>query len=313
MRLIFAGTPEVALPSLDALAASPHEIVAVISRPDARAGRGRRPVRSPVALWADERGVEVLTPSRVGDPDFLDRLGQLQPDCCPVVAYGGLVPPVALDVPRHGWVNLHFSLLPAWRGAAPVQRALIAGDEITGATTFRIEQGLDTGPIYGVLTETVRPRDTAGDLLARLADAGAGLLVATMDGIEDGSLRALPQSADGVSHAPRLQVEDARVDWSKPGISIDRLVRACTPAPGTWTLFRGRRLKIRSLSPESRSWPLPPRPLAPGEIFFDHVGVRVGTAGEPVGLGEVQPEGKRAMPAQDWGNGVRPAPGEAME
>jgi len=203
MRLVFAGTPEVALPSLDALVASSHDVVAVITRPDARSGRGRTLHPSPVRQRAQEHGIEVLTPERPRDEDFLGRLREIAPDACPVVAYGALVPQVALDIPAHGWVNLHFSLLPAWRGAAPVQHAVMAGDEVTGASTFRLEAGLDTGPVYGVMTETIRPTDTAGDLLGRLAEGGAGLLVATMDGIADGSLTPVPQPAEGVSLAPR--------------------------------------------------------------------------------------------------------------
>jgi methionyl-tRNA formyltransferase len=202
VRLVFAGTPEVALPALEALLHSSHEVVAVLTRPAAASGRGRRTAASPVADRAAEAGIEVLTPQRPREPEFLQRLAELAPDCCPVVAYGALVPQVALDIPRHGWVNLHFSLLPAWRGAAPVQHALIAGDEITGATTFRLEAGLDTGPVYGVLTEAVRPTDTSGDLLARLADAGAGLLLATLDGIEAGSLTPRPQAAEGFRSHP---------------------------------------------------------------------------------------------------------------
>ena len=195
MRVVFAGTPEAAVPSLDAVASSNHELVAVVTRPDAPSGRGRRLEASPVRRRAEELGVPVLTPARVRDEDFLARLGELEPDACPVVAYGNLIPPVALDIPRHGWVNLHFSLLPAWRGAAPVQHALMAGDEVTGASTFLIEQGLDTGPVYGMMTESIRPADTAGDLLERLSVAGAGLLVATLDGIESGDLVAKPQPA----------------------------------------------------------------------------------------------------------------------
>ena len=204
MRLVFAGTPEIALPALDAIAASRHELLAVLTRPDAPAGRGRRNARSAVARWADERGVPVLQPARGSQPDFLAELTALAPDCCPVVAYGALVPKTALDVPRLGWVNLHFSLLPAWRGAAPVQRAVMAGDEVTGATTFLLEEGLDTGPVLGVLTETIRPADTAGDLLERLSAAGAGLLVASLDGLEDGSVVPVPQPSDGVSIAPKV-------------------------------------------------------------------------------------------------------------
>lgn len=300
MRVVFAGTPEVALPSLEAVLASRHEVVAVISRPDAPSGRGRRLRASPVAERARAAGLEVLTPSRVSDPDFLNRLRRLAPDCCPVVAYGALAPPSALEVPPHGWVNLHFSLLPAWRGAAPVQHAILAGDDVTGASTFRLEEGLDTGPVYGVLTEPVRPRDTAGDLLDRLATAGAALLVATLDGIANGTLAARPQSAEGVSHAPKLGVADARVDWSAPAYRIDRLVRACTPAPGAWTTFRGERLKLGPLRP------VPDRdPLAPGELVAERSEVTVGTATSRVALGAVQPPGKRPMDAADWVRGVR--------
>lgn len=233
MKLVFAGTPEVAVPALDALIASGrHEVAAVITRPDAPAGRGRRLVASPVAERAEEAGIEVLKPARPRDPDFQARLREIDPDCCPVVAYGALIPRSALDIPRHGWVNLHFSLLPAWRGAAPVQQSIIAGDQVTGASTFRIEEGLDTGPVYGILTEEIRPTDTSGDLLTRLAFAGSGLLAATMDGIEDGTLRAVEQPHDGISHAPKITVEDARIDWTAPALRADRVVRGCTCGPG---------------------------------------------------------------------------------
>ncbi|HEY3478450.1 MAG TPA: methionyl-tRNA formyltransferase, partial [Streptomyces sp.] len=236
MRLVFAGTPEVAVPALDALLASDrHEVVAVVTRPDATAGRGRKLLASPVARRAQEAGIEVLKPARPREEDFLARLREIAPDCCPVVAYGALLPKVALDVPAHGWVNLHFSLLPAWRGAAPVQHAVMAGDEVTGASTFLIEQGLDSGPVYGVLTEQIRPADTSGDLLERLAHSGAGLLVATMDGIEDGRLEARTQPGDGITLAPKITVEDAGVDWTAPALRVDRLIRGCTPAPGAWT------------------------------------------------------------------------------
>lgn len=232
MKLVFAGTPEVAVPALDALIASGrHEVAAVITRPDAPAGRGRRLVASPVAERAEEAGIEVLKPVRPRDPDFQARLREIGPDCCPVVAYGALIPKSALDIPRHGWVNLHFSLLPAWRGAAPVQHSIMAGDEFTGASTFQIEEGLDSGPVYGILTEAIRPTDTSGDLLTRLAFAGSGLLAATMDGIEDGTLRAVAQPVDGISPAPKITVEDARIDWAAPAMRADRVVRGCTPRP----------------------------------------------------------------------------------
>ena len=214
MRVVFAGSPEVALPSLRAVAASAHELVGVVTRPDAPTGRGRRLSASPVAEAAGALGVPVLKPAHPRDPGFQDRLRALEPDACAVVAYGALLPEAALEIPRHGWINLHFSLLPAWRGAAPVQRSIWAGDDVTGATTFRIVRELDAGPTYGVMTETIRPRDTAGELLARLAEGGAGLLVATLDGIADGSLEARPQPTDDVSPAPKITVGEARVDWS---------------------------------------------------------------------------------------------------
>lgn len=308
MRLVFAGTPNVAVPSLQAILASRHEVVAVLTRPDAPAGRGRKLVPSPVAEIAADAGVELLRPARPRDQDFLARLAEIAPDCAPVVAYGGLVPKAALDVPKHGWINLHFSLLPAWRGAAPVQHAIMAGDDITGACTFQLDEGLDTGPIYGRLTETIRPTDTSGDLLGRLADSGAKLLVATLDGIEAGRLVAEPQPADGVSMAPKLTVDDARVDWIAPAMRIDRVVRACTPAPGAWTTFRGERLKLRPVRLDPNAGD-----LAPGVLDVSREGVRVGTGSHPVLLGDVQPQGKRAMPAADWARGVRIEPGERLE
>ena len=307
MRLIFAGTPAVALPALDAIAGSSHELIAVVTRPDAPSGRGRRMVRSPAAAWADEHGIEVLTPQRPREPEFLQRLRDLAPDCAPVVAYGALVPPAALDLPRHGWVNLHFSLLPAWRGAAPVQHAVLHGDEVTGASVFELEAGLDTGPVFGVVTEPIGPRDTAGDLLERLAVSGAGLLVATLDGIADGSLRAEPQPAEGVSLAPRIETADARVDWTLPALVVDRRVRGVTPAPGAWTTWRGNRLRLAPVEPLSSSLS-----LEPGELSVGVTGVLVGTGRGAVRLTEVQPAGKRMLPAADWARGARPEPGERL-
>ena len=311
MRLVFAGTPEAAVPPLEKLLGSRHEVVAVITRPDAPAGRGRRLAPSPVAARAREAGLEVLTPAKVRDPDFLDRLRQIGPDCCPVVAYGALLPKVALDIPRHGWVNVHFSLLPAWRGAAPVQHSILHGDDITGATTFRIVEELDAGPVYGVVTEPIRPADTAGDLLARLATSGAELLVATLDGIESGELEARPQPGEGVSLAPKVGPDDARVDWAAPAHAVDRLVRACTPAPGPWTVFGGSRLKLGPVAlPGAEE--AAPGSLGPGELRADHQRVLAGTGTAPVELGEVQPQGKRRMPATDWARGLRLSGGERL-
>ncbi|GAA4555882.1 methionyl-tRNA formyltransferase [Planotetraspora kaengkrachanensis] len=301
MRLVFAGTPDTSLASLRALLDSPrHEVVAVVTRPDAQSGRGRQLHPSPVAQLAEEAGIEVLKPAKAGDPAFLDRLREIGPDCCPVVAYGALLPQAALDIPAHGWINLHFSVLPAWRGAAPVQHAVLHGDEITGASTFQIVKELDAGPVFGVVTEEIRPDDTSGDLLARLAESGAGLLVATLDGVEDGVLEARPQPADGVSIAPKIDVEDGRVDWSAPAMRVDRLVRACTPAPGAWTDFRGQRVKLGPvrLAPEAGE-------LEPGEIAASKKAVLVGTGTHPVELGDVQPQGKRVMSSAEWARGVR--------
>ncbi|MFD7550833.1 methionyl-tRNA formyltransferase [Streptomyces sp. NPDC059578] len=309
MKLVFAGTPEVAVPALDALIASDrHEVAAVVTRPDAPAGRGRRLVASPVAERAEEAGIEVLKPVRPRDEDFLARLREIAPDCCPVVAYGALLPRVALDVPARGWVNLHFSLLPAWRGAAPVQHAVMAGDEITGASTFLIEEGLDSGPVYGTVTERVRPTDTSGDLLTRLAFAGSGLLAATMDGIADGALQAVPQPADGVSLAPKITVEDARVDWTAPALRVDRVVRGCTPAPGAWTVFRGERLKLIqvALAPDRAD-------LAPGDLAVGKNSVHVGSGSHAVELLWVQAQGKKPMRAADWARGARIAAGERLD
>ena len=300
MRIVFAGTPEPALPSLDALAASRHELVGVVTRPDAPAGRGRHLVASPVAQRAEELGVPVLKPRHPRDPDFQQALRDLAPDCCPVVAYGALLPQSALDIPRHGWVNLHFSVLPAWRGAAPVQHALWAGDEVTGATTFRIVPELDAGPAFGVMTERIRPDDTAGDLLARLAEGGAGLLVTTLDGIEDGSVEARPQQVEGLSLAPKITVDDARVDWGEPAAAVDRRIRACTPAPGAWTTLDDERVKLGPVVPAEEA----PR-LAPGELQVTKREVLVGTATTPVRLGQLKAFGKRQMPAADWARGVR--------
>ncbi|KRE96034.1 methionyl-tRNA formyltransferase [Nocardioides sp. Soil774] len=299
MRVVFAGTPEVAVPALEAVAASRHELVGVVTRPDAPSGRGRRLVASPVTQRAEELGVPVLKPEHPRDPDFQAALAELRPDACPVVAYGALLPQSALDLVPHGWINLHFSVLPSWRGAAPVQHSLWAGDEVTGATTFRIVKALDAGPVFGVMTERIRPTDTAGDLLGRLAEGGAGLLVQTLDGIEDGSLEAREQQAEGVSFAPKITVDDARVDWTHPAVAVDRQVRACTPAPGAWSTFEGERIKIGAVTPTDRP------ALAPGVLEVTKNAVFVGTGTTPVELGEVKAFGKKLMGAADWARGVR--------
>ncbi|KRE41274.1 methionyl-tRNA formyltransferase [Knoellia sp. Soil729] len=315
MRLVFAGTPDTAVPALEALLDSPHQVVAVLTRPDARSGRGRTLHPSPVKAVAVEHGIEVLTPASPRDPQFQARLREIAPDACPVVAYGALLPREVLDIPAHGWVNLHFSVLPAWRGAAPVQRAIMAGDEATGATTFVIEEGLDTGPVLGVMTETIRPDDTSGVLLDRLAHAGAGLLLATMDGLESGDLQPVPQPSQGVSHAAKLTTADAEIPWNTPAYAVSRHVRGCTPAPGAWTTLRGERLGVAPvrLAAEEDLALLGDAPaLAPGEIHATKRSVLVGTASGAVTLGEVRPQGKKPMAAADWARGVRLGAGEAF-
>ncbi|WP_261575961.1 methionyl-tRNA formyltransferase [Frankia gtarii] len=304
MRLVFAGTPAVALPSLRVLIDSPrHDVVAVVTRPDRPAGRGRQIKPPPVHLLADEAGIPVLSPERPRDPDFLTALTELVPDCCPVVAYGALLPREALAIPRQGWVNLHFSLLPAYRGAAPVQRTVLAGDDLTGASVFQIEPAMDSGPVFGVVTERVRPTDTSGDLLDRLAESGAHLLAAVMDGIDDGTLQAVPQPVEGISFAPKLTVQDVLIDWTLPAVAVDRLTRAATPAPGAWTMFRDRRLKIGPVRVGAQNVP---DELAPGRLVALADGaVAVGTGTGPVLLGEVRPEGRGPMKAADWVRGAR--------
>jgi methionyl-tRNA formyltransferase len=306
MRLVFAGTPETALPSLDALLKSRHEVVAVITRPDAKAGRGLKVGHSPIAQRAADAGIEILRPARLTGEEFLARLGQIAPDCCPVTAYGAIIPQVALDVPARGWVNLHFSVLPAWRGAAPVQHAILHGDDVTGATTFQIVRELDAGPVYGVLTEAIRPADTAGDLLDRLSVAGAELLVATLDGLEAGEIEARDQPADGVSLAPKITPADARVNWRNPAGAIDRQIRACTPEPGAWSELAGVRVKLWPVAAAGNDiGAVGDHLLAPGELRPERDRILAGTGTTPVQLGDVQAHGKRRMRAADWVRGLR--------
>jgi methionyl-tRNA formyltransferase len=301
VRIVFAGTPEPALPSLRRFIESPrHDVVAVLTRPDAAAGRRAKPSPSPVARLALEHDIPVLRPPRPNSDDFISELIELAPECCAVVAYGALLSDRLLAVPRHGWVNLHFSLLPAWRGAAPVQAAIAAGDTVTGATTFRIEPALDSGPIYGVVTETIRPSDTAGDLLERLSLSGAALLETTLDGIADGSLTPVPQSADGVSIAPKISVKEARVRWDLPAHVVERRIRAVTPNPGAWTMIGDLRVKIGPVTLDDAA----PNSLVPGVIQVDRKSVHIGTGSQPVLLGQIQPPGKKPMNAADWARGA---------
>jgi len=301
VRLVFAGTPKPALPALRRLIESPrHEVVAVLTRPDATSGRRGKPEPSPVAREALDRGIPLLRPSRPNSEEFVAELSDFRPECCAVVAYGALLRDALLAVPPRGWINLHFSLLPAWRGAAPVQAAIAAGDTITGATTFQIEPSLDSGPVYGVVTETIRPTDTTGDLLERLSISGAELLLTTLDGIADGTLTPRPQPTDGVSIAPKITVEEARVRWDLPAPVVERRIRAVTPNPGAWTLIGDLRVKLGPVHLDEA-----PKPLPPGAIHVDRKSVLVGTGSEPVRLGQIQAPGKKLMNAVDWARGAR--------
>ena len=273
----------------------------MLTRPDAASGRRGRPSPSPVARLALEHDIPVLRPQRPNSGEFVAELSELTPECCAVVAYGAVLSERLLAVPKHGWVNLHFSLLPAWRGAAPVQAAIAAGDTVTGATTFRIEPSLDSGPVYGVVTETIRPTDTAGDLLEQLSISGAALLERTLDGIADGSLTPVPQRPDGVTLAPKITVEQARVRWDLPAHVVERRIRAVTPNPGAWTLIGDLRVKLGPVTVPADT----PNTLPPGAIRVDRDGVRVGTGSQPVLLGRIQPPGRKPMAAADWARGAR--------
>jgi methionyl-tRNA formyltransferase len=299
VRLVFAGTPDVAAVALRAVLDSRHEVIAVLTRPDAPAGRGRHEAQSVVARLAVEHGIELLQPLTSKDPVLRERMSALAPDCAPVVAYGGLIPPALLSVPRLGWINVHFSLLPAWRGAAPVQHAIRHGDDVTGVTTFRLDEGMDTGPVFGSATEAIRPTDTSGDLLQRLSVVGALLLVDTLDALEAGSIQAVPQSGEP-SLAPKISVDDARITWHAPAIAVDRLVRSCTPDPGAWTMLGAERLRLGPVAPVGGV-----TPLAPGAMSMGKHDVLVGTATGPVRLSTVQAPGKKAMNAADWARGLR--------
>ncbi len=304
MRLVFAGTPEVAVPSLEALLAAGHDVVGVLTRPDAQSGRGRKLSRSPVAQRAAEHGIELLQPRRPGEPTALARLRELAPDVCPVVAYGALLPDAALAIPSHGWINLHFSLLPRWRGAAPVQRALIAGDAVTGATTFRIVRELDAGPVYRRLELPIPDDLDAGDLLADLAARGAGLLVESLADVAAG-VEPSPQPTEGVTLAPKLTVDEVRIDWTASSRTIAGLVHGASPQPGAWTMLGGDRIKVFGVRRREPSG----EPLAPGELQADKRQLLVGCADAVLEIALIQAVGKKPMHGADWARGVRWATG----
>ena len=290
--------------------ASEHDVVGVLTRADARRGRGRTLHPSPVAAMARDAGLDVRTPATLkGEEadDVRDWLRDLRVDVAVVVAYGRLVPADLLDVPEHGWLNLHFSLLPAWRGAAPVQRAVIAGDDVTGACVFRLEEGLDTGPVYGRLTEAISGRDTSGDLLARLARAGAPLVLDVLRSVADGSVRPEPQDDALATLAPMLSAADGEVHWDDPALIIDRRVRGVSPAPGAHTTYQGARFHLGPVTPVPEV-----TDLLPGQLRATKHEVLVGTGGCAVRLGQVAPAGRNWMSADAWARGARPEVGAVL-
>lgn len=297
MKVLFAGTPAVALPSLEALLAAGHEVVAVLTRPDAPLGRKRVLTPSPVAARAEELGLPLIKADKV-DADAAAAIAAAAPDVAAIVAYGALVPESALAIPEHGWINLHFSLLPAWRGAAPVQHSVINGDEVTGASAFQLEKGLDTGPVFGTMTESVRPDDTSAALLERLSHSGAVLLAQVIDGIGAGRIAGIPQQGE-ITLAPKLTLEDGHVRWEDPALAINRRIRGVTTEPGAWTTLVGQRFKLG---------PVTMRPdvadLAPGHVRIDGKSVLAGTGSHAVELVQVQPAGKKMMNAMDWARGL---------
>lgn len=308
MRLVFAGTPEPAVVALEKLIGSEHEVVAVLTRPDAKKGRGRTLHPSPVKALAQEHGIEVLTPEKLkGNEEVKEKLQALAPDAIPVVAYGNLIPEDFLSIPTHGWINLHFSLLPRWRGAAPVQAGILHGDEYSGATTFRIDAGLDTGDILLQEPEQIRADDTADDLLTRLAYSGGDLLVRTMDDLATGHATFTTQEGEA-TYAPKISKDDARIDWSAPAEEIDRAIRAHTPGPGAWTTLDGDRVKVGPAAVSTEQIE-----LAPGELAVSKDAVHVGTGTRPVALGNIQPPGKKMMAAADWARGLQNAEGVRFE
>lgn len=298
MRIVFAGTPDVAVPALDALVASKHEVLAVITRPDAPVGRGRKLAPSPVAQRASELGIEVLKPQRPSELALADRIAALAPDAAAVVAYGGLLPQTLLDLVPQGWINLHFSQLPRWRGAAPVQHAIWAGDETIATCCFRIVKQLDAGPIFSTQTEAL-PQLPAGEVLERLAESGAKQLSATLTDIENGA-EPTDQPSEGATYAKKIEVSDARLNFERPAIELQRQILACSPHPGAWCEIEGNRFKIFNAAA------LPGSSLRPGQLASSKKSVTVGSAEGDLQLLEVQAPGKRRMAALDWARGGIP-------
>lgn len=304
LRVAFAGTPEVAIPTLRAIAESRHELIGVITRPDAPTGRGRRMTPSAVAQAADELDVPLLKPMSLVDPTIDAVMGSWKPDVIIVVAYGLLIPSRLLALPRLGWVNAHFSALPHWRGAAPVQYAIAQGDSTIAVTTFRIEEGLDTGPVLGQSDPvSIGNREDAGHLLGRLALVAVDVVLETLDALAVGTAIQTPQAHADSTYAPRISTDEARIDWSQPVDVVDRWIRACTPAPGAWTTVGGRRIGIGTPSSVHHD-----DSVAPARIVAEKHRVLVGALGGYLELDSVQPMGKKQMSAPDWVRGFRDEP-----
>jgi methionyl-tRNA formyltransferase len=299
MRLVFAGTPEAAVPSLRRLAASDHDIVAVVTRSDAPLGRKRVLTPSAVAQAADELGIETIKTDRLDDA-ATEAIRALEPQLGVIVAYGGLVREPLLSLPDHGWINLHFSLLPRWRGAAPVQRAVMAGDAETGVAVFQLVPELDAGDVFAQERFLIPPRATAGDLLAALAVDGADLLADVVDSIAGGTAHAIPQEGEPTL-APKLTLDDGRIRWTDDRAAVLARIRGVTPEPGAHTALGDARLKILEAGEAEASVAR----LAPGEIGLAGRAVVAGTGSDPIVLERVQPAGKGAMSAPDWWRGLR--------
>lgn len=300
LRLVFAGSPAAAVPSLRRLSSTEHEVVAVITRTDSPQGRKGTLMPTPVAVVAEELGIPTIRTNRLSE-DATQRVARLAPDLGVIVAYGGLVREPLLSLPRLGWINLHFSLLPRWRGAAPVQRAIIAGDDVTGASVFQLVEELDAGDVFGQLTEPIGRLQTAGNLLESLSHSGAELLVRVVDALAAGTARAQAQG-DGVTLAPKLTIADGEIDWTAPAEGVSDLIRGVTPEPGAFTDVDGARLKVVQAA-IAREVPR----LPPGEFAFDGKAVHVGTATLPLELITVHPAGRKAMDAASWWRGRQAA------
>jgi methionyl-tRNA formyltransferase len=305
VRTLFAGTPEFAARCLEALLASRHEVCGVMTQPDRPAGRGLEPAASPVKRLAADRGIRVVQPASLKDAQGLKDLEALQPDVVVTAAFGLIFPQAALDIPRHGAINIHASLLPRWRGAAPIQRALLAGDKVTGISIMRMDAGLDTGPVLLQEATPILGSDTAGALTSRLADLGGKLAVQALDALEAGSLRAVPQASEGASYAPKLDKREARVDWRRSAAEVDRHVRAFNPSPGAGARLRGTDLKIWSCAVIAGSG-------RPGEVLrTDPPCVACGEGA--LMLLELQRSGGKRLPAAEFLRGFPLSPGERFE